>query len=202
MYERRIGLTPSLCDPPDEQPIAAQDPLCKYSYDCGALDGLHGEALATVELYIRRRCGRLLHVLAVPPGDPEPPRVRRTSGAGAWAGTTSQDQAVRFRVRDGRVRGFRVTSQLTCSIGSQAVKRQPEDIGPFPAFATVRGRFRQSFEAPNETANYTIAASLEDGAWQGSFRIIEGWSAKNGHPDPDGAIQCDTGRVTFRAVER
>jgi hypothetical protein len=207
MHARRLTSTPSLCNPPDEQPILAQDPFCKYSYSCDSVSGLHGRNLdeGKIGAYIRERCGRLLRVLRLPAGRETGPGRRRPEAEGSYSGTTTQGLRVRFSVRDGRVRGFRIRARFGCNDGVELYERPSvdgaaptEDLGPFPSFVASGDRFGRAFEPPNETVHYEIAASFAGGAWRGRFRTVERWS-RNGRPHPDGAITCDTGRVEFVA---
>ena len=205
---RRIGFHARLCDPSDEQPIVAHEPLCKYSYRCKGRAGLHGSQLAvSAETYIRRFCTRLLRVVSATPQAPPPP-LGSGEASGSFSGVTGQGQPIRFAARRNAVRGLRFNVRYTCTDGTTRFARPDvidslpdnlEHLGPFPTFRASDGRFRRSFEAESETALYHLSGSFGQGVWRGTLRVIEGISEANDQPDPDGAIICDTGTVSFTA---
>jgi hypothetical protein len=39
VYRRTFGFPSNICDPSGEQPIDAEDPLCKFRFDCRKLTG-------------------------------------------------------------------------------------------------------------------------------------------------------------------
>jgi hypothetical protein len=214
-----------LCDTLAERPLLAQDFICKYDFDCR---GLTGENVVSpdldfaVENDIIARCRRTL--LRVEPV-PKPSRRGRPDGRAhakiGYQGTTSQGKSVRFATSRDFVHRLRVAVAFGCTDGTaQYFRRNPldllpidpeqlnkEDVGPFPAIPITRHRFRQTFEAPSQTALYEISGRRTGGRWEGTFRVIEGWTLGGNlevlrYPDPRGEVVCDSGALTFQATRR
>jgi hypothetical protein len=205
-----------LCDPPPpDQPVNADDPDCKYSYDCRHASGdNHDTQRDSVDDEIHRRCRRTLVVSLVPAVH----HLGRGVAAahGSYDGVTSQGKRVAFSVRRGLVRGLSFGIHLVCDDNNQAPNGSrpgrpggDEVIGPFPVFGTGRKGFMVVFEPGNSSTVYELSGTFYQGVWRGTIDVIEAYhdtpdwvqnGELQGFPDPDGEWVCDSGPVTFSAA--